>query len=126
MQAQTTATAIKISAPASWKKALAEVHEARGTVDDVEDDEIAEARAAIGRDGVGCEPASAASLAGLKKLVRAGTIAPGEDIVLVLTGHLLKDSAYAAHYHESSAPLANHILRGVAPASVIDELTARA
>lgn len=126
VHADTTATAIKIGAPASWRKAHAEVTLSGGTVTDVPDDAIAEARAVVGRDGVGCEPASAASLAGLKRLVAEGTIGRDDDIVLVLTGHVLKDGAYAARYHESAAPLANRILRGVAPADVIDRLTARA
>ena len=125
VHAETTATAIKIGAPASWKKARAEVLASSGTVDDVDDDAIADARAIVGRDGVGCEPASAATLAGLKKLVAAGTIDRQDDIVLVLTGHVLKDGAYAARYHESAAPFANRLVRGIDPADVIDELTAR-
>ncbi len=81
---------------------------------DVDDAEIAEARATIGRDGVGCEPASAASLAGLKRLVADGLVAPDDDVVCVLTGHVLKDSAYATRYHASAAPQANAIVRGTA------------
>jgi len=126
VHAETTATAIKIGAPASWKKARAEVAALRGTVLDVSDDAIADARAIVGRDGVGCEPASAASLAGLRELVGAGTIGAGDDVVLILTGHVLKDGAYAANYHESTAPFANHILRGIDPAEVIDRLNAPA
>ena len=82
-----------------------------GTVISVSDDEIAEARAIVGRDGVGCEPASAASLAGLRKLREDDTIARADDVVLVLTGHVLKDSAYAAAFHASGARLANKIVR---------------
>ncbi len=110
VRAETTATAIKIGAPASWKKALAEVRASGGGVLDVSDDEIADARAVIGRDGVGCEPASAASLAGLRRLREAGTIGADDDVVLVLTGHVLKDGAYAARYHASGAKYANHIV----------------
>jgi threonine synthase len=109
VRAQTAATAIKIGAPASWRKALAEVRASNGTVLDVSDDAIAEARAVIGRDGIGCEPASAASLAGLCALRDDGTIAPDADVVLVLTGHVLKDGAYAAAYHASNAHYANAI-----------------
>jgi threonine synthase len=109
VHAQTAATAIKIGAPASWRKALAEVRASNGTVLDVSDDAIAEARAVIGRDGVGCEPASAASLAGLCALRDDGTIAAEADVVLVLTGHVLKDGAYAAAYHASNAHYANAI-----------------
>jgi threonine synthase len=126
VHAQTTATAIKIGAPASWKKARAEVAAARGTVLAVDDDAIADARAIVGRDGIGSEPASAATLAGLRALVADGTIEPGADVVAILTGHVLKDGAYAARYHESAAPYANRILRDVDPADVIDRLTARA
>ena len=109
VQAHTSATAIKIGAPASWRKALAEVRASEGTVLDVSDDAIAEARAVIGRDGVGCEPASAASLAGLCALRDDGTIERDADVVLVLTGHVLKDGAYAAAYHASKAHYANPI-----------------
>jgi len=126
VHAETSATAIKIGAPASWKKARAEVAASLGTVLDVSDDEIADARAIIGRDGIGSEPASAATLAGLRRLVAEGTISSGDDVVLILTGHVLKDGAYAAAYHESAAPFANRILRGVDPAEVIDRLNAPA
>jgi len=112
VRAQTDATAIRIGAPASWKKARAEVRASNGTVLDVADEDIAEARAVIGRDGVGCEPASAASLAGLRRLVADGTVERDADVVCVLTGHVLKDTAYAERYHASSAPLANAIVRG--------------
>jgi threonine synthase len=93
---------------------------------DVSDDAIADARAIVGRDGIGCEPASAATLAGLRRLIAEGTIGISDDVVLILTGHVLKDGAYAAHYHESGAAFANHILRGVDPAEVIDRLNAPA
>jgi threonine synthase len=109
VRAQTSATAIKIGAPASWRKALAEVRASAGTVLAVTDDEIADARAVIGRDGVGCEPASAASLAGLRRLRHAGTVGADEDVVLVLTGHVLKDGGYAARYHTAGAAFANPI-----------------
>jgi threonine synthase len=111
LKAETNATAIKIGAPASWRKALGEVRKANGTVLSVTDDEIADARAIIGRDGIGCEPASAASLAGARALIANGTVKRGDDIVLVLTGHMLKDSAYAATYHESGATYANAIVQ---------------
>jgi threonine synthase len=130
VKAQTTATAIKIGAPASWKKALREVRATHGTVISVDDAAIADARAVIGRDGIGCEPASAASLAGVKALVASGIIGSGDDVVLVLTGHMLKDTAYAAGYHGGSAPFANAIVHTHGAAELfarIDELaTARA
>ena len=125
--AHTTATAIKIGAPASWRKALAEVRASNGTVLAVTDGEIGDARAVIGRDGVGCEPASAASLAGLRRLRTGGTIGRDDDVVLVLTGHVLKDGAYAAAYHASGAAFANTIRHAPTDAilrALIDEITA--
>ena len=127
VRAHTTATAIKIGAPASWRKALGEVRASAGTVIDVTDEEIADARAVIGRDGIGCEPASAASLAGLRQLRAAGTVARDADVALVLTGHVLKDGAYAAAYHTSGAPFANAIRPAGSDAALralIDEVTA--
>ncbi len=124
VRAQTDATAIRIGAPASWKKARAEVRASAGTVTDVDDAAIAEARAVIGRDGVGCEPASAASLAGLRRLVEEGTVARDADVVCVLTGHLLKDTAYATRYHESGARYANAIVRGRDVSEYLDVLIA--
>ncbi len=126
VHAQTTATAIKIGAPASWRKALREIRATHGTVLDVADDAIADARAVIGRDGVGCEPASAATLAGLRVLRENATIGRDEDVVLVLTGHVLKDGAYAAQYHASNAPYANTIRRiesDDALTALVDEVT---
>jgi len=124
VHARTDASAIRIGAPASWKKARNEVRASDGTVLAVEDAEIAEARAVIGRDGVGCEPASAASLAGLKRLVAAGRVARDADVVCVLTGHLLKDTAYAARYHKSDARYANAVVRGADLESYLGELLA--
>ena len=111
LKAETTATAIKIGAPASWRKSLAEIRASEGVVLAVSDAQIADARAVIGADGIGCEPASAASLAGLKVLRERNLVAADDDVVVVLTGHLLKDTAYAAAYHASDAPLANTIVK---------------
>jgi threonine synthase len=127
VKAHTSASAINIGAPASWKKALKEVRESKGTVITVTDEEIADARAVIGRDGVGCEPASAASLAGLRKLRARGEITRDEDVALVLTGHVLKDTAYAAQYHASGARYANAISRPKSDAALqalIDAMSA--
>jgi threonine synthase len=122
VRAQTDATAIRIGDPASWKKARNEVRTSAGTVLAVDDSEIADARAVIGRDGVGCEPASAASLAGLRHLVQDGRIARDADVVCVLTGHVLKDTAYATRYHESGARYANAIVRGSSVAAYLASL----
>lgn len=94
VEAETRATAIRIGNPASWKKAVAVLRETGGACEDVTEDEIAAAKAAIGADGIGCEPASAAALAGAAKLTRQGFIRPGESVVLVLTGHTLKDPEF--------------------------------
>ncbi|MCZ2155825.1 MAG: threonine synthase [Bryobacterales bacterium] len=96
---ETLATAIKIGDPVSWPKALREVRESGGDVEKVNEQEIADAKAVIGRCGIGCEPASAATLAGIRKMVADGRIQPGDRVVAVLTGHVLKDPDYIYHYH---------------------------
>jgi len=96
---ETLATAIKIGDPVSWPKALHEVTTSGGLVEKVTEQEIADAKAIIGRCGIGCEPASAATLAGIKKLAAAGVIAADADVVAVLTGHVLKDPDYIYRYH---------------------------
>lgn len=88
---QTAATAIRIGDPVNWRKALRAIRATGGLCESVTDDQIFEAKAALARDGVGCEPASAASIAGIRKLVQARKIEPGADVVAVLTGHQLKD-----------------------------------
>jgi threonine synthase len=95
----TLATAIKIGDPVSWPKALHEVTVTNGTVEKVSEQEIADAKAVIGQCGIGCEPASAATLAGIRKLTDAGTIRADEDVVAVLTGNVLKDPDYIYRYH---------------------------
>jgi threonine synthase len=91
VNAETRATAIRIGNPASWRKAVAVLKTTGGACEDVSEEEIFEAKAELGRDGAGCEPASAASLAGLKKLLRGGFVKPEQTVVLMLTGHMLKD-----------------------------------
>jgi threonine synthase len=95
----TLATAIKIGDPVSWPKAKHEITETNGVVEKVTEQQIADAKAVIGLCGIGCEPASAVTLAGIKKLTAAGTIAAGADVVAVLTGNLLKDPDYIYRYH---------------------------
>ena len=99
VHAETMATAIRIGNPASWKKALRVIRETGGTVEQVTEIEIALAKAEIGAEGVGCEPASAVTLAGLKKLVKQGFVAPNETVVLILTGHTLKDADFTLKFH---------------------------
>jgi len=96
---ETLATAIKIGDPVSWPKALHEVTTSDGVVEMVSEQEIADAKAVIGRCGIGCEPASAATLAGIRKLTTLGTMRPDADVVAVLTGHVLKDPDYVYGYH---------------------------
>jgi threonine synthase len=102
---QTLATAIKIGSPVSWKKALRAVLQSRGQIIIVSEQEIADAKAMIGRDGIGCEPASATTVAGIRKLVAAGHIRREDSVVAVLTGHVLKDPGYVADYHRGTLAL---------------------
>lgn len=99
VKANTRATAIRIGNPASWRKALRVLRTTGGWCEQVSEQEIALAKAEIGAEGIGCEPASAVTLAGLKKLVAQGKIGREERVVLILTGHTLKDSAYTIDYH---------------------------
>lgn len=99
---ETLASAIKIGAPVSWKKAWRTVSESRGQVITVSEQEIADAKAIIGRDGIGCEPASATTVAGIRKLVSAGFIKSDQRVAAVLTGHVLKDSDYVINYHNQT------------------------
>jgi threonine synthase len=99
VHAETAASAIRIGSPASWKKAVRVLQLTGGTVEQVSEVEIALAKAEIGADGIGCEPASAVTLAGLKKLVEQGFVKRGETVVLILTGHLLKDPEFTLKFH---------------------------
>jgi len=101
---ETIATAIRIGAPASWNRAVRAIRETNGIVTSVSDAEILEAKAVIDAAGIGCEPASAASVAGVRKLVRSGAIRGGEQVVAVLTGHLLKDPDAVVAYHAARQP----------------------
>ncbi len=102
VEAHTRATAIRIGNPASWKKAARVVQETGGWCLDVTEAEIAIAKAELGAEGLGCEPASAVTLAGLKKLRAQGAIAAGESVVLILTGHTLKDADYTIDFHRGT------------------------
>jgi threonine synthase len=102
VEAHTRATAIRIGNPASWRKAARAIQETGGWCLDVTEAEIAMAKAEIGAEGLGCEPASAVTLAGLKKLRAQGKIAASETVVLVLTGHMLKDADYTIEFHRGT------------------------
>ena len=99
VQAETRATAIRIGNPASWEKAVKVLQATGGACEQVSELEIAQAKAEIGAEGIGCEPASAVTLAGLKKLLRQGFVKPEETVVLVLTGNLLKDPDYTMEFY---------------------------
>lgn len=107
--AHTVATAIKIGDPASYDRAVRAVRETQGVVLAVTDDEILEAKAVIDAAGVGCEPASAASVAGVRKLRQLGHVRIDDRVVAVLTGHMLKDPAVMIDYHQKQGtrPFAN-------------------
>jgi threonine synthase len=96
---ETLATAIKIGDPVSWPKAQFEIESSNGAVECANEQEIADAKAIIGKSGIGCEPASAATLAGIRKLTAAGMIARDSRVVAVLTGNVLKDPDYIYRYH---------------------------
>lgn len=98
----TQATAIRIGHPANWKKAKRVLEWTGGICESVTDEEIFEAKAMLAEDGVGCEPASAATVAGVRKLVRAGKIPWHADIVCVLTGTQLKDTEYIMRHRAES------------------------
>lgn len=102
VEAHTRATAIRIGNPASWRKAARAIHETGGWCLDVNEREIAIAKAEIGAEGLGCEPASAVTLAGLKKLRAQGKVASTDSVVLVLTGHTLKDPDYTIGFHSGT------------------------
>ncbi|MFZ0774813.1 MAG: threonine synthase [Candidatus Sulfotelmatobacter sp.] len=99
VEAETRATAIRIGSPASWEKAVKVIQATGGACEQVSEVEIAQAKGEIGAEGIGCEPASAVTLAGLKKLLRQGFVKPDETVVLVLTGNLLKDPDFTMEFH---------------------------
>jgi threonine synthase len=101
----TLATAIRIGNPVSWKKALRALDCTDGVVERVTEQEIADAKAIIGRDGIGCEPASAATLGGIRKLVASRVIESSVNVIAVLTGSLLKDPGYTIGYHTGNLAL---------------------
>jgi threonine synthase len=102
VEAHTRATAIRIGNPASWRKAARVIQDTHGWCIDVTEAEIAMAKAELGAEGLGCEPASAVTLAGLKKLRAKSLIASSDVVVLVLTGHTLKDADYTIDFHRGT------------------------
>ncbi len=104
VQAETIATAIKIGDPASYERAVRAIQSTRGVVIAVTDEEILEAKAVVDASGVGCEPASAASVAGVRRLIAEGTIGRDARVAAVLTGHILKDPGLLISYHQEQDP----------------------
>jgi len=109
VHAETIATAIKIGDPVSFKRAVRAIEWTNGIVTQVSDAEIMDAKAQVDSAGIGCEPASASSVAGIKRLMQEGVIKPGESVVAILTGHLLKDPGATVDYHLNQ-------LEGITPA----------
>ena len=124
VKAETIATAIKIGDPASMQRARRAIQLTDGRVERVSDDEILAAKSWVDRVGIGCEPASAASLAGVRKLVAAGHIDPDAKVIGVLTGQLLKDSDAVIGYHlgELGGPDRPNINRPVTIEPTLDAL----
>jgi threonine synthase len=96
----TCASAIEISRPVNLKKCLRAIDITNGVVRKVPDEEILDAKAIVGKYGLGCEPASAATIAGLRHLVAEGVIGSDEKVACVLTGHALKDPDVTVNYHK--------------------------
>jgi threonine synthase len=111
VEARTVASAIQIGNPVSYRKAQRTIEQTDGVVEVVSDGEILDAKAMIDRAGIGCEPASAATLAGLRKLVASGVIGSDATVAGILTGHLMKDADTVMDYHigpgADQRPLAN-------------------
>ncbi len=104
----TCASAIEISRPVNLKKCLRAIDVCKGVVRAVTDEEICDAKALIGKHGLGCEPASAATIAGLRHLLAEGVVAKDERVACVLTGHPLKDPNVTVNYHKDrQGPFSN-------------------
>ena len=103
LRAETLASAIEINRPVNLTKALRALDSCDGLVREASDQEIIDAKAKVGAGGLGCEPASAASVAGVKKLRAEGVIGAGERVVCILTGHQLKDPLATVAYHGTDA-----------------------
>jgi threonine synthase len=107
-RAATLASAIEINRPVNLPKALRALEICAGTVVEVTDEQILDAKAMVGANGLGCEPASAASVAGTRKLRRQGTIGATDRVVCILTGHALKDPTATMAYHGLEGAAGKH------------------
>ncbi|MCX7623176.1 MAG: threonine synthase [Thermomicrobium sp.] len=121
VQAETVATAIRIGNPVSYERAKRAIELTDGVVAVVSDTEILEAKAVVDRCGIGCEPASAAAVAGVRKLVAEGTIGADDRVVAILTGHVLKDPETILRYH-TAEPVRSLANRPVTVPASLDAL----
>ena len=115
IRAGTIASAIEINHPVNLPKALRALDRCGGVVRDATDQEILDAKAKVAAGGLGCEPASGASVAGARKLRKEGIIAPSDRVVCILTGHQLKDPTVTVAYHSTDQKTFDDVLghRGV-------------
>jgi threonine synthase len=125
-KASTIASAIEINRPVNLNKCLRALEFCDGVVRRVTDQEILDAKAQVGAGGIGCEPASAASVAGARMLRQEGVIEPGDRVVCILTGHQLKDPTATVAYHTTDQEKFNEVLgsRGVQRASFANRAVA--
>ena len=123
--AKTVASAIEIGRPVNLPKALRSLDATKGVVRQVSDEAILDGKALVGRYGFGCEPASGASIAGLRLLLKERVICPSDRVVCILTGHSLKDPTVTVDYHtsteseETATSLANAPIRVLADVDAI-------
>ncbi len=115
LRASTIASAIEINRPVNLTKALRALDRCGGVVREATDQEVLDAKAKVGAGGLGCEPASAASVAGARKLRQEGIIGTDERVVCILTGHQLKDPTATVAYHSTDRKVFDEVLgsRGV-------------
>ena len=125
-KASTIASAIEINRPVNLTKCLRALEVCDGVVRNVSDQEIMDAKSQVGAGGIGCEPASAASVAGARALRQEGVIGSDDRVVCILTGHLLKDPAATVAYHTTDQEQFNQVLgrRGVKRASFANRAVA--
>ena len=125
-KADTIASAIEINRPVNLSKCLRALDACKGVVREVSDQEILDAKAQVGAGGLGCEPASAASVAGARLLRSQGVIGKSDQVVCILTGHQLKDPTATVAYHTTDQEKFNQVLgsRGVRRASFANRAVA--
>src|SRR5262249_24987270 len=109
-RASTIASAIEINRPVNLTKALRALEGCGGVVREATDQDILDAKAKVGAGGLGCEPASAASVAGARRLRQENIIAPGDRVVCILTGHQLKDPTATVAYHSTDQKTFEEVL----------------